>query len=542
MSNISISNPNVVHTPKGKIMFHDPAASVSFYPQTRHEQSLRFTSDHEVQLALQTNEHQNIKLLFNNTSSMESNYKVQFSVVIFFNEEQTENLDQLIACMSDSYELIFLCTKISNEPLLNWIQKLHKIHVIAVYVADLLIHSLTFFYLGSLLSSGPRILKIQSSTFIISRGFDKMLEQPLGLFQDLIAVSAVQKYDFDALELATTCFMINSVNDNNPLILDAVKLHQVLNLQQTDHLFRHAWKQFGYRVASVVIDFNSVTSESKTREYCNTSFSLPTYRSLTGKQDGFPLRIPTLQDSTIFVTLVLFGNTESIYYENAEMAIKANDLHKIHFSSIRLYNQFDVCEVTEHSPPDTLNVRGFHYWVWKPWIMLDTMKKVPENSIVVYADSGLFFNNATLFYTILESVQANGYYFFRNDHLTLPYCKCEAWSAFKNDDLNATAFYMANAAVFFIKNTPYFRGLMQEWLQLCQTPFYISDVKTEKCSNSENFVDHRHDQALLTAILRNNGLIYTAAVTDDLIFHHKSRTTLSSKKILQDITLGLQAT
>ena len=35
--------------------------------------------------------------------------------------------------------------------------------------------------------------------------------------------------------------------------------------------------------------------------------------------------------------------------------------------------------------------RGAGYWLWKPYYILETLKKLEENDILIYADAGLFF-------------------------------------------------------------------------------------------------------------------------------------------------------
>ena len=60
---------------------------------------------------------------------------------------------------------------------------------------------------------------------------------------------------------------------------------------------------------------------------------------------------------------------------------------------------FALDQVTHLAPPriffallltlfDSLQPRGGGYWVWKPWIIVDTLRQMKENDVLVYVDSG----------------------------------------------------------------------------------------------------------------------------------------------------------
>ena len=56
------------------------------------------------------------------------------------------------------------------------------------------------------------------------------------------------------------------------------------------------------------------------------------------------------------------------------------------FDKIIVYRPQDMPDFIKSSPLKAYK-RGNGYWVWKPWIIWDTLQKYP-NAIVVYADGG----------------------------------------------------------------------------------------------------------------------------------------------------------
>lgn len=224
------------------------------------------------------------------------------------------------------------------------------------------------------------------------------------------------------------------------------------------------------------------------------------------------------------IVYVTFGNTGTVYYANGQLAQWVHSKLGFPFSSSRIYTEIDVEQAMKTLPTDAQAVRGYYYWAWKPWILQDTLQHVPEGSIVVYGDSSLFLYNREAWKDALSTVQQQGYLFFRNPqlHLTAAYCKCEAFEAFEKDDPGVADFNMVDASLLFLKNSPESRAWVQQWIDFCWHPFWLSDVSTNTCTNVPDFKDHRHDQALLTAVLRNHNLVYPVP-KGRLSYHHYCR-------------------
>ncbi len=98
---------------------------------------------------------------------------------------------------------------------------------------------------------------------------------------------------------------------------------------------------------------------------------------------------------------------------------------------------------------------------------------------------------------------------------------------------------MVDASLLFLKNTSEIRGIIQQWLDLCLTPFFLSDARLTLDQHKE-FKEHRHDQSLLSSVVRNQKLkIQPICHQTDCIFtcHHRSRELKSLRKLLEHVNL-----
>jgi len=149
--------------------------------------------------------------------------------------------------------------------------------------------------------------------------------------------------------------------------------------------------------------------------------------------------------------------------------------------------------------------RGGGYWLWKPYIINETLKKINDDDIIFYVDSKYYF---------IE--------YFEN--LYLDYMKNNDILVWKNKP-NDKIWYMKNwckmhvihkyniynkvfnenvedcwAGALIVKKTKNSIRYIQEWLDMCCIYEDITDSKS-KIKNSNLFNEHRHDQSLLSIII-----------------------------------------
>ena len=171
--------------------------------------------------------------------------------------------------------------------------------------------------------------------------------------------------------------------------------------------------------------------------------------------------------------------------------------------------------------------RGFHYWSWKPYIIHETMKNSAPGSMIVYLDAGAYLVRDIQ--PLLEYANVYGRVLFQNLHDNTKYCKCEPVYTQLHTDTERQTFrhtLQLDAAFLILKNTTVNQAFVQEWMDLCLTYSLVSDTTSMSCKEDAGFLDHRHDQALLTLVAFKNQKgqkMLHAPLKYSYIHHHRRR-------------------
>lgn len=153
--------------------------------------------------------------------------------------------------------------------------------------------------------------------------------------------------------------------------------------------------------------------------------------------------------------------------------------------------------------------RGAGYWLWKPAIILDALRREPDGGIVLYTDAATRFTADPR--AFLDFVADRPSAFFehpvdpaREDHLV-----ARRWT--KRDcfvllDADRTEFWDRRqfwAGIQIHRAGPEARDLVAEWLRLATDERVLTDMPNVMGRpNLPEFVDHRHDQSVLTIVLQ----------------------------------------
>ncbi len=140
--------------------------------------------------------------------------------------------------------------------------------------------------------------------------------------------------------------------------------------------------------------------------------------------------------------------------------------------------------------------RGAGYWLWKPYLILKTLNEIPENDVLFYIDAGVLINIPidTLIGQLLKKDIMIFDQGWQNKELTKRLL-------FQMMDMDFEETWNANhlqANVLLIKNTPFARNFIAEWLYWAEKPEAITDIL--KGNEFPEFVDHRHDQSILSIL------------------------------------------
>jgi hypothetical protein len=149
--------------------------------------------------------------------------------------------------------------------------------------------------------------------------------------------------------------------------------------------------------------------------------------------------------------------------------------------------------------------RGGGYWLWKPYMIHKTLQKINENDIIFYLDSKYYFiepfTNLYLEYMkhhdllVWKNKPNEPIWYMKN------FCKMDVIHKYNMYDriFNQYAEDCWGGALV-IKKTETTMRYIQEWLDMSCIYENITDSPSI-IKNNDEFIEHRHDQSLLSIIL-----------------------------------------
>ena len=141
--------------------------------------------------------------------------------------------------------------------------------------------------------------------------------------------------------------------------------------------------------------------------------------------------------------------------------------------------------------------RGSGYWLWKPYLTLKTLEQMPENSIMIYFDSGIKIINPLDHF--INELGDNDMMLVDNfGLLNKEYIKRDLFRIMNMDNEVARNAQQLNGAMFVVRNTTRSREFVRKWLDIAQ----IDGAITNDPSIDEypEFIEHRHDQSILSLL------------------------------------------
>ncbi len=152
--------------------------------------------------------------------------------------------------------------------------------------------------------------------------------------------------------------------------------------------------------------------------------------------------------------------------------------------------------------------RGAGYWLWKPYYILETLKMLNDEDYLIYLDSGIRVIDNLQKLTHICKQNHHGLMLFTDfRHKIKKYTKMDCFYLMDCLDDKYKENYCLNAGVqVYMKNT-FTINFIEEWLNYCKNEFVLTDIPNRyTTSNDVDFVDHRHDQSILSIMAIKYGL------------------------------------
>ena len=153
--------------------------------------------------------------------------------------------------------------------------------------------------------------------------------------------------------------------------------------------------------------------------------------------------------------------------------------------------------------------RGNGYWLWKPYFLYKTLtQKLNDGDYLIYSDAGIFYVDlAQKLVDFLNEKKAE-MYLHRLPHLEKEYTKRDAFILMGVDGPFYAETGQFNAAFQVYRKSKFTEFFLGEYLYYAQDKRIITDDQNEMGTpNYEGFIDHRHDQSILSLLTKKYGQV-----------------------------------
>lgn len=146
--------------------------------------------------------------------------------------------------------------------------------------------------------------------------------------------------------------------------------------------------------------------------------------------------------------------------------------------------------------------RGAGYWLWKPFLILHTMGLIDENEIILYLDSHHTIKNVEVIKFIEGNIPQNIFSTINPGTTNKLWTKRDCFILMECDNKNFWDENQTEAGQIAFRKNTFTIEFLKNWLNYAIDPRIITDIaNTQGKPNFDSFIDHRHDQSILTNLL-----------------------------------------
>ena len=226
-----------------------------------------------------------------------------------------------------------------------------------------------------------------------------------------------------------------------------------------------------------------------------------------------------MQSNILYFMYKLYMKYHFITFATANYLKDAQELcdsalNKGGFDTVTIYTINDIDQVFFNKNKHILSLsRGAGYWLWKPYIIQKHLLEIDDEDILCYCDSS---------YLFLENIRSVSDEWLNHQSVAAPHNKPNETSW---NERNYTKFdtlvlmnvprnlhntycsgYQVWGGFFLVKKCLISIRFVSEWLTYGQDYRMITDVKSTFGPEDQKFIDNRHDQSILSILLKKWGI------------------------------------
>ena len=196
-------------------------------------------------------------------------------------------------------------------------------------------------------------------------------------------------------------------------------------------------------------------------------------------------------------------------FKQCKARIKKEAIDSRWFKSVRIYDRSDISAFFYQEFNEVLNMpRGGGYWLWKWDVILQRLKEIDENEILVYCDAGCIVNKNgekrfKEYISMLNSSEESLLAFRLNEPST-KWTTQEIYKAFKTSPDKLKDNNQIMATVLLIQKRKKSFEIFEDCIsKVREDPWIITDYYNN--NQPKSFIDNRHDQSIFSIALELHG-------------------------------------
>jgi len=150
-----------------------------------------------------------------------------------------------------------------------------------------------------------------------------------------------------------------------------------------------------------------------------------------------------------------------------------------------------------------IQTRGFAYWIWKPYFINKTLQKMNDGDLLVYSDSGSYYQSSVE--PLIEKVKNDKHgvlSFELNGLFEKEYTKRDAYILMGLDEDKYSQTSQREATYIWLIKNSFTTDLISKYLEYAQNENIITDLPNTLGENYPEFKDHRHDQSIWSLLCK----------------------------------------
>ena len=168
---------------------------------------------------------------------------------------------------------------------------------------------------------------------------------------------------------------------------------------------------------------------------------------------------------------------------------------------------------------------GAGFWVWKPYLILKTLDNIPENSILIYADSGMSIRKPIREYLencFVDSTKDVVLFSYDKNTSIVPFtgniAAGRVFDVLKCRNDSCRYGHHIWAGFIAVKNSTKSREFIKNWLNYCCNVELITGIN--QGNNYPEFKQVQHDESILSVLAHRDHAVVNLIDMDPEFFKH----------------------